>query len=68
MTANGISKYLNKIFQKHYKKNISTSLLRSIFITSKYNDPKMTIQDKKKLANDMLHSKNVSESVYNKID
>ncbi len=68
MTANGITKYLNKIFQKHYKKNISSSLLRSIYITKQYENPKLSISDKKKLANDMLHSKNVSESVYNKID
>ena len=68
MTANGITKYLNKIFQKHYKKNVSSSLLRSIYITKQYENPKLTISEKKKLADEMLHSKNVSESVYNKID
>jgi len=68
MTANGITKYLNKIFQKHYKKNVSSSLLRSIYITKQYENPKLTISEKKKLAEEMLHSKNVSESVYNKID
>jgi len=68
MTANGITKYLNKIFQKHYKKNVSSSLLRSIYITKQYENPKLTILEKKKLAEEMLHSKNVSESVYNKID
>lgn len=68
MTANGITKYLNKIFQKHYKKNVSSSLLRSIYITKQYENPKLTISEKKKLAEEMLHSKNVSESVYNKIE
>lgn len=68
MNANGITKYLNKIFLKHFGKKVSTSLLRSIYITSKYANGNMTIEDKKKLAEEMLHSKNVSESVYNKID
>jgi hypothetical protein len=68
MTANGITKYLNKIFLKHFGKKVSTSLLRSIYITSKYANGNMTIEDKKKLAEEMLHSKNISESVYNKID
>ena len=68
MNANGITKFLNKIFLKHFGKKVSTSLLRSIYITSKYANGNMTIEDKKKLAEEMLHSKNVSESVYNKID
>jgi len=68
MNANGITKYLNKIFLKNFGKKVSTSLLRSIYISSKYANPNMTIQDKKKLADQMLHSKSISESVYNKID
>ena len=67
MTANGISKYLNKIYKKHFNKKISTSLLRSIYITNKYNG-NLTQKQKKELAEDMGHSKGIAETVYNKID
>ena len=67
MKANGISKYLNKIFMKHLNKKISTSLLRSIYITNKYNG-NMTTKDKKELANSMGHTKSTAETIYNKID
>lgn len=67
MTANGISKYLNKIYKKHFDKVISTSLLRSIYITNKYND-NLSQKQKKELAEDMQHSKDIAEKVYNKID
>jgi len=69
MKANGISKYLNKIFEKYLNKKISTSLLRSIYISHKYNgDKQLTVKDKKELANDMGHTKSTAETVYNKID
>lgn len=69
MTANGISKYLNKIFLKHFDKKISTSLLRSIYISHKYNgDKQLSQKDKKNLANEMGHTKNTAETIYNKID
>jgi len=67
MTANGISKYLNKIYKKHFDKVISTSLLRSIYITNKYND-NLSQKQKKELAEDKQHSKDIAEKVYNKID
>lgn len=67
MKANGISKYLNKIFMKHLNKKISTSLLRSIYITNKYNG-NMSNKDKKELANEMGHTKSTAETIYNKID
>jgi len=67
MTENGLTKYLQKIFMNNLDKSISSSLLRSIYISHKYDNKKMTIEDKKELAEDMLHSKNMSETVYNKI-
>jgi len=66
MSANGIAKYLQKIFMKHLNKKISTSLLRSIYITNKYKN-NTTTKEKKELAQDMLHSKSTAESVYNKM-
>ena len=69
MKANGISKYLNKIFDKHFDKKISTSLLRAIYISNKYNGNKQLSQkEKKDLASDMAHSKSTAEQIYNKID
>lgn len=67
MTANGISKYLNKIFLKNLGKKISTSMLRSIYITNKYSG-NMTTKEKKELANDMAHTKSTAETIYNKLD
>ena len=67
MKANGISKYLQKIYLKNLNKKISTSLLRSIFITNKY-DKNMSQKEKKNLAENMGHSKNTAEQVYNKIN
>ena len=67
MTANGITKYLSKIFRKHFKKNVSSSLLRSIYITNKY-DNRLSTSEKKDLADKMGHSKNIAETVYNKVD
>lgn len=68
MTPNGITKNLNRIFQKEYGKNISTSLLRSIYISHMYDNNKMSIKDKKKLANEMMHSVKTATTVYDKID
>ena len=69
MKANGISKYLNKIFDKHFDKKISTSLLRAIYISNKYNGgKKLSTKEKKDLASDMAHSKSTAEQIYNKID
>ncbi len=67
MTPNGISKYISKIFKKRRDKTISSSLLRSIYITNKYKD-NLSTKEKKDLAEDMLHSKTMSETVYNKIE
>ena len=66
MTANGITKYLQKIFKTNLGKSISTSLLRSIYITHKYKE-NLNTKEKKELATNMLHSKPMAEQVYNKI-
>lgn len=68
MTENGITKNLNRIFQKEFGKNVSSSLLRSIYITEKYKNNNMSMKEKKKLAEDMTHSIKMASEVYNKID
>ena len=68
MTANGISKNLVKLFNAYTDKNVSSSLLRTIYITHKYKDNNLSIKEKKKLGQEMLHSSKMADEVYNKID
>jgi hypothetical protein len=69
MSSNGITKYLNKIFMKHYNKKISTSMLRHIAI-SHYNKDKQTIheieQENKEIVDIFHHSKHMN-NLYRKI-
>jgi hypothetical protein len=53
MTANGLTKYLNKVFSPTGKSNISSSMIRHIFITDKF-PPKL--DEKKDVADKMGHS------------
>lgn len=68
MSANGITKNLNSLFETYKNKKVSTSLLRSIYISHKYNDTTMSLKEKNKLGKDMLHSAKTADLVYNKID
>jgi len=54
MTANGLTKYLNKTFEPSGKSNISSSLIRHIFITEKIGGP--TLKEKQEIADKMGHS------------
>tara|TARA_Y100001937_G_scaffold128634_1_gene206354 strand:+ start:1081 stop:2073 length:993 start_codon:yes stop_codon:yes gene_type:complete len=67
MSPNGITKYLNKISSKHLGKTIGSSLLRSIYISEKHKGIK-TINDKIKLADNMLHTAKTAMKIYNKKD
>ncbi len=64
MSANGLTKYIQKVFEPTGKK-IGASMLRHIYITEKINP--MTKQQKE-LADKMLHSTGVQQGVYNKDD
>jgi len=68
MSANGITKNLNSLFETYKNKKVSSSLLRSIYISHKYNNTNMTLKEKKKLGEEMLHSKKTAETVYMKVD
>ena len=65
--SNAITKNLNRIYKKEFNKTVSTSLLRSIYISNKLKE-NLSTKDKKTLAKDMLHSKEMQEEIYNKID
>mgnify|MGYP003635645672 CR=1 FL=1 len=68
ISSNGITKLLNSIFKKEFDKSISTTLLRNIYISHMYNDKNLSSGEKKKLAEDMMHSIKVANEVYLKID
>ena len=53
LTANGITKHLTRIFKKEVGKNISSSMLRHIYLSSKYGEE---VKSKKEDAEGMMHS------------
>ena len=59
---------LRAILENYKGKTVSTSLLRSIYISHKYNDTNMSLKEKKELGKDMLHSKSTAETIYHKLD
>tara|TARA_R110002073_G_scaffold253583_1_gene416310 strand:- start:3879 stop:4847 length:969 start_codon:yes stop_codon:yes gene_type:complete len=63
MTPNGLTKYLNKVFEPTGKKNISSTMLRHIYISEKLGGP--TLKEKKELADKMGHSVSTQE-IYKK--
>lgn len=68
LNADAISKKLKKIFMTYKKKAIGSSMLRHIYISHKYSDPKLTLADKDKIAECMGHSQAVASEVYHKIE
>ena len=66
-SANAITKNLNRIFEKNLDKTVSSSLIRSIYISEKLKN-NISTKDKKKLAENMMHSKDIQQNVYNKIE
>jgi len=53
MTANGLTKYLNKVFEPTGKSNISSSMIRHIFISEKFPPQ---LKEKQEVADKMGHS------------
>ena len=53
MTSNGLTKYLNKVFEPTGKNNISSSMIRHIFITEKFPPQ---LQERQDVADKMGHS------------
>ena len=53
MTPNGLTKYLNKVFEPTGKKNISSSMIRHIYISEKFPP---ILDEKKETADKMGHS------------
>ncbi len=64
ITSNGLTKYLNKVFEPTGKSNISSTMLRHIFITEKIGGP--ALKEKQELADKMGHSVEQQE-LYKKV-
>ncbi len=66
MTANGLTKFLYKVFEPTGKK-ISSSMIRHIFLTDKYGG-ESAYKEKKDDADKMAHSVDTQQKVYVKKD
>jgi len=67
MTKNNLTKYLQNLFQKHLNKKVSSSMLRSIYI-SNLDFNKLTNKKLTKIATDMNHSFTTQQEEYKKIE
>ena len=66
MTKNNLTKYLQSIFKKYLNKTVSSSMLRSIYI-SNLDFNKLTNKKLTKIATDMNHSCETQQNEYKKI-
>jgi len=62
MTRNSLTKFLQRLFYKHFRKKISTSALRSIFLTHKFD--KKVLEDARTIARAMHHTPDVARDFY----
>lgn len=62
LTRNGLTKFMQRMFYKHFRKKISTSALRSIFLTHKFN--KKDLEEQRTIAKAMHHTPEVARDFY----
>ena len=62
LSRNGLTKFLQRMFYKHFRKNISTSALRSIFLTHKFD--KKQLEEQREIALAMHHTPEVARDFY----
>ena len=62
MTRNGLTKFLQRLFYKHFHKKISTSALRSIFLTHKFD--KSALEEQRAVATAMHHTPATARDFY----
>ena len=62
MTRNSLTKFLQRLFYKHFRKKISTSALRSIFLTHKFD--KKVLEDARTTARAMHHTPETARDFY----
>ena len=64
LTRNGLTKFLQRMFYKHFRKKISTSALRSIFVSHKFD--KKQLEEQREIAHAMHHTPAVARDFYAK--
>lgn len=62
MTRNGLTKFLQRLFMKHFHKSVSTSALRSIFLSHKFS--KTQLEEQRDVARAMHHTPEVARDFY----
>ena len=62
MTRNGLTKFLQRLFYTHFRTNTSTSALRSIFLTHKFD--KKALDEQHDIAKAMHHTPAVAREFY----
>ena len=62
MSRNGLTKFLQRLFYKHFRKKISTSALRSIFLSHTFD--KKVLEQQLTLAKQMHHTPAVARDFY----
>ena len=64
MSRNGLTKFMQKLFFKHFRKKISTSALRSIFVSHRFS--KSELEEQAEVAHAMHHTPAVQREFYAK--
>lgn len=62
MSRNLLTKFLQRLFYKHYRKKIGTSALRSIFLSHKFN--KKDVEEQRTIAKQMHHTPSTARDFY----
>ena len=62
MTRNSLTKFLQRLFYKHFRKRISTSALRSIFLSHTFD--KSELEKQADIAKQMHHTPAIARDVY----
>ena len=62
LSRNALTRYLQRIFQQYFRKNISSTALRRIFLSHKYDRKELLAQEEEHRA--MMHSRSTAIADY----
>ena len=64
MSRNSLTKFLQRLFKEFFKKNVSVSMLRHIFLTDKYD--KKQLEEQAETSKFMMHSQSMMKDYVKK--
>ena len=64
MSRNSLTKFLQRLFKEFFKKSVSVSMLRHIFLTNKYD--KKQLEEQEETAKFMMHSRSMMKDYVKK--